>query len=101
MSLSASLAAYSLGFGGVAGAGALGGGWTDSGAGGAAAAAGGAAGGVGAVGAVDDGTVGAGADAVLVTGRFGHPASNRADVKPHSNSRAGRTGLFIVGWLLH
>jgi hypothetical protein len=95
------LATYSLGFGGVAGAGEVGRGVAVSGTGGAAAAAGGLAGGAGAVGAVDGGKVGAGADAGLVMGRFGQPASNRADVKPHTNSRAGRTGLFIVGWLLH
>jgi hypothetical protein len=96
MSLSASLAAYWLGFGGVTGAGAVGGGVTEGGAGGAVAAAGGRTGGVGGVGAVDGGAVGAGAEAVLVTGRFGQPASNSANVTPHTRSRAGRTGLVIV-----
>jgi hypothetical protein len=47
------------------------------------------------------GAVGAGAEAVLVTGRFGQPASNSAKVTPHTRSRAGRTGLVIVWWLLH
>ena len=74
---------------------------TGGGAGGAAAAAGGGTGGVGAVGAVDGGGVGAGAEAVLIMGRFGQPASNSANVTPHNSSRAGRTGLVMVGWLLH
>ena len=71
------MAAYSLGFG-VAGAGAVGGGAIAGGAGGVAAAAGGGTGGLGAVGAGDVDRVGAGAEAVLIMGRFGQPASNSA-----------------------
>lgn len=97
MSLSASLAAYSLGFGGMAGAGALGDGVTDGGVGGAVTAAGGGAGGIGGGDTAGEGAVGAGAEAVLIIGCFGQPASSSANVTPHSSSRAGRTGLGMVG----